>query len=374
MTKKIKLFTIFGIKISLDYSWFAIFILISWTLAEGFFPYQQPGLKKIIYWEMGIIAAILLFASVLIHELSHSIVANNLGERVREITLFIFGGVAQIEKEPAEPLTELKIAAAGPISSLAIFAVLFGIVKLGAPFLPPGVKAILNYVAFLNLILVIFNMVPAFPLDGGRLLRSLIWYWTKNIRKATSISSRMGKGFAYILMFLGLAAILNGQIIGGIWYIFIGMFLYQAADYGYKQLIYDFALRGIKVKDLMSAEIIPLEEDTNIDALIEDYFLKYKYRLFPVIKGEKITGIVSIDNIKDIPKEKRTGKKVKEVMEPLSESLTIEPEAESLQAIKKMLAGGIEKLLVVREDKLVGILSRREVMDLLRIKIELRGD
>lgn len=238
MTRGIKLFKILGIQISLDYTWFIVFSLVSWSLAQGYFPITVPGLGLLTYIFIGSISAFLLFVCVLIHEVSHSYTSNKLGLDIKEITLFVFGGVAQLTKEPDDPITELKIAVAGPSASIVLAAIFWFLTKLGEAFaMYPVLIAVFEYLAMINIILVVFNMIPGFPLDGGRVLRAIWWKKTGDIKRATHIASWIGKGFAIILIFFGFIQIFSGKFINGLWMIFIGMFLKQAADNSYRQLL-----------------------------------------------------------------------------------------------------------------------------------------
>lgn len=371
--KKILFMKIFGIRITIDYSWFIIFFLISWTLATQYFPRMMPGKTILDYWMFSLVTSLMLFISVLIHELSHSVVANRIGEKVSEITLFIFGGIAQIEKEPNEPLKELKIAIAGPIASLVIFLALFVFLWIFGNSISFEIYQVLYYISMINLIIVIFNLIPAFPLDGGRLLRSFIWYFTKNLRKATLIATGVGKFISYLMIILGVFQAFNGILISGIWYILIGMFLYQAADYGNKQIIYDFALKGIKVRDLMNTSFVYIDENTTLNAIIDDYFIKYRKNVLPVLKNDVFAGIISVDSLSDIDRTKLKEIGIEKITEPVNYSFTISPDEETLNAVKKMIKNNIESLYVTEGARLVGVISREEIMNLLKIKIQLRG-
>ena len=252
----LKLGTILGIEIWVDYSWLIIFFLLFWSLSGGFFPSKYPGLDKSTYFILGAVSAVLLFVCVLLHELSHSYVAQKSGIPVPTIKLFIFGGVAQISEEPRSPRMEFNIAVAGPICSL-ILAVIFWtltnstLFSQSTPFV-----AMFDYLAFVNLVLVIFNLIPGFPLDGGRILRAYLWGRWNNIKKATFVVSRIGSFFGIGIAILGGIIILMGNIIGGIWFIFIGLFLNNAAKSGYKMTVLKYVLDGIKVKDVMTREVI----------------------------------------------------------------------------------------------------------------------
>ncbi|MEW6376330.1 MAG: site-2 protease family protein, partial [Thermodesulfobacteriota bacterium] len=272
MMKGVKLFRVLGIQISLNYTWFIIFGLIAWSLASGYFPYHFPGLSRLAHWAMGFLAAILLFLSVLAHELTHSYIAKKEGMEVSEITLFIFGGVSQLAKEPESPQKELKVAIGGPISSL-ILALVFWILSKATSQTQDLIlfTGLLGYLAFINLSLAVFNLIPGFPLDGGRVLRALYWKKTGSLKKATQTASASGKWVGMGIILLGLFFILIGNLIGGFWFVIIGIFLRSAAEGGYQQVVMKGALEGVKVKELMSRGVISVPPSLRIDRLVEDY-------------------------------------------------------------------------------------------------------
>ncbi|KPL06415.1 hypothetical protein AMJ71_09735, partial [candidate division TA06 bacterium SM1_40] len=293
MLRRIGLFRLFGIQVSLNYTWFIIFALITWTLAVRYFPSTYPGLSPWVYWLVGAVAALLLFVSVLFHEFSHSLVARRSGLPIKEITLFIFGGVAQMGEDVKDPRTELKMAVAGPAASV-LLAVLFG-ASAAFFYITVGrspLVAVLTYVATLNLILTFFNLVPGFPLDGGRVLRALLWMRTNDIRQATRIASAVGQGFAILLILLGVVSFLSGQLVSGVWLVLIGLFLKQAAELGYRQVMVRRSLMGIKVRELMTAEVVAVDPSLTLERLAHDYFLGYRYSSFPVLQEGEVVGMV----------------------------------------------------------------------------------
>ena len=283
MTKGIKLFKVLGIQVSLDYTWFIVLVLFSWSLAYGYFPMKNPGFGTGTYLAMGIISALMLFACVLVHELSHSYTANRLGMDIHEITLFIFGGVARLTKEPEDGATELKIAIAGPVASLVLAALFYGASRAIDPETYPLLKSVLSYLAFINFMLLAFNMIPGFPLDGGRVFRAIWWMKTGDIDRATKIASSIGKGFAVFLIAMGLIQIFMGNFVGGLWFVFIGVFVQQAAEGGYQQIVIKKALEGLKVKDLMSKPVITVEGSMSISEAVEEFFFKFHHAAFPVM-------------------------------------------------------------------------------------------
>ncbi|MFH0777033.1 MAG: site-2 protease family protein, partial [Candidatus Eisenbacteria bacterium] len=272
MRRGFDLFTIGGIRISINYTWFVVLGLVIWTLGVGYFPANYPGLGTPTVWVISVAGALLLFISVLLHELSHSFVANRLGLGIRGITLFIFGGIAHLGKEPDDPNTEIKVAAAGPACSLVLSALFFVLSMLAARRGAGAVHALFLYVAIMNGALVIFNLVPGFPLDGGRLLRAVLWKRSGDVRRATRIASHFGKGFAIVLILVGLYRIFVEKDLGGIWFVLIGMFLQQAAEGSYQQVLVRKALSGLRVSEIMSTEVVSVETSLTLDQLVEAYF------------------------------------------------------------------------------------------------------
>lgn len=372
MDNQIRLFKVLGIPIKLDYSWFIIFLLITWTLAGGYFPQHYPDLTTTAYWIMGIVASLFLFFSVLFHELCHSYVAKRSGIPIRGITLFIFGGVAEITKEPPDPKTEFKVAVAGPLSSFFLSAIFFATSALAGRYaLNPSIGAVLTYLGLINVILGGFNLIPGFPLDGGRVLRALLWHRSGDLRRATYVSSRIGGGFGLFLIIIGVFNVFSGDFISGIWFVFIGFFLRQAAEGGYRQVLLKQSLTGIFIKDLMISEVVSIQEDTPVDVAVEEYFFKYRYDGFPVVSDKKIRGLISLENIKALPKEQWSITRVGDVMDRDLDKLCIRPGEEAVNALAKMIKEGAGRLLVVENGDLLGLITRRDILQLFKIKTDL---
>ncbi len=372
MQRAIKLLRVMGIQISLDYTWFIIFGLVAWTLAQGYFPSVSPGLGVGVYIAMGIVSSILLFACVLIHELSHSYVANRLGMDIKEITLFIFGGVAQLTKEPDDPKVELKIAIAGPIAT-GLLAASFWFVKeiLDSFAIYPVASSIFNYIVIINIVLIIFNMIPGFPLDGGRVLRAIWWMKSGDIQKATMIASRVGKGFALFLIFFGLLQLFTGNIIGGLWAVFIGIFLQQVAEGGYREVVIKKSLRGIIIGNIMTRGVITIEGDFSLQRIVDEYFFKYHFNSFPVISSSKLVGVLSLNDVRAISRDAWGTTKVRDVMKPIDQQAILSQESTALDALTKMVELGVGRLPVLGKGRLVGIISRRDLMKLMAFKTDL---
>lgn len=372
MTRGIRLFRISGIRITVDYTWFIVFVVFAWSLSYGYFPFNEPGLGRTAYILMGVSSSLLLFACVLVHELAHSITSNRLGLSVKNITLFIFGGVAELTKEPDDPKTELKIAVAGPIASAALALFFYFLSKGLSGTLPAAFLAVFKYLALINIVIAAFNLIPGFPLDGGRILRALWWARTKDIKNATRVASSIGRGFAIFLILTGLVQIFMGNIIGGLWSAMIGVFLQQAAQSGYRELMIKTALEGLKVKDVMSTKVIGMEEDITIAEAVERYFLTHHYASFPALSKGKVTGLLQLSAVRSVPKEDWGKALVRDVMRRLDAGDALSPEDSALAAIKRMTPSNIGRFPVVQDGSLVGIITRSDIMRMLEITSSLR--
>jgi Zn-dependent protease/predicted transcriptional regulator len=371
MKQSIKLLTIFDIPIEINYTWFIIFGLVIFTLASGYFPAATPELPAPLHWLMALIASLLLFASLLAHELSHSVVAIRNNLPIHGITLFIFGGVAQLGEEPETPAVELKMAAAGPLLSLALAASFFLLTEIGrACQFPFYLLAITNYLFIINLVVAVFNLLPGFPLDGGRILRAAVWRLTGDIRRATAVASRLGKAFAFLLMGAGLLYLFSGLIISGVWFIFVGFFLLEAADNSYRQVALKKLLSGVQVSQIMSQNVITVPADMPLNLLVEEYFFRFRFASFPVIKDDRLVGLLTFHAIKEIEREQWPQVTAGDAMLPVTPGLTIDPNTELTEALARLAAGGLGRLLVMDGDRLIGILSQRDIMKLFEYKTE----
>jgi Zn-dependent protease len=291
--KGITLFKLLGFEVRVDASWIILAVFITWSLAFGYFPHTRPGLSNYVYWTMGIVGTLGLFISIIFHELSHALVARDYQLPIKGITLFIFGGVAEMEKESPNPKIEFLMTLVGPLSS-AVLGFFFYFVRFFAVEYqwPLPIQVVLSYLFVINLLLAAFNLLPAFPLDGGRLLRSALWAYKKNLRWATRISSSVGSGFSWILIFFGLAWILLGNFLGGLWWLLIGIFLKGASHLSYQQLLMQQLLKGEPVQRLMSTEVITVSPTTTIENLVQDYIYQYHHKLFPVVEDSKTLGYI----------------------------------------------------------------------------------
>ncbi len=355
----IPLFRVFGIQVNLDYSWFIVFLLITVTLAMGYFPYEYKGLDPIWYWLAGSISAILLFVSVLLHELSHSLVALHYGIPVKEINLFIFGGVALIEEEAPSPKVEFQIAIAGPICSF----VLGTIFLVMAYFYPYNdlLNGIINYLMIVNYIIAFFNLVPAFPLDGGRILRAIIWS-KKDLLTATKISSMTGTAFAYFLMLLGILSLIEGSFINAMWYGLIGLFLRQASKSSYEQTKLTVILSKYRVQNFLQT-MKPIFPDETLYTVMTQYFPFYHTKTLPVLGTDGRFYIVDIEDIKAIPQSEWDKIKVIEIAKPIE--VYVSPFDTLVKAITLMRNFNLDELPVIYENTFLGIIKRSTIETLL---------
>jgi len=372
LRKHLELIRIFNIPIKLDLSWFIIAAFISWTLASGYFPVKYPELGRVTYWIMGISSALLLFISVLLHELSHSLLAKQNNIPIRGITLFIFGGVAEMVKEPPTARSEIKMAIAGPICSgmLALFFfILSSFFTNFFPYLP--LVGILKYCFFINLVLMIFNLLPGFPLDGGRILRAVIWNYSGDIKKATYTASRIGSSMGLFLIIWGFFNIFTGNFIGGLWLAFIGIFLKSAAEAGYQQLVTGKFLYGIKISEIMTRNLVTIEDSIPLEKLVNEYFLKHRYNYYPVISKGVFVGIVSIHDVKQIPRKEWNTVMVGKIVDSTIVDSCLSPDDDATHAIATMSRKGLGRIPVLDNGKLAGIVSQRDIIHILQHKIDL---
>ena len=364
----ISLFKVAGIRISLDFSWFIIFGLVLFALSAGYLPRVFPGQPPQTYWVAGFIATLFFFASVMLHELAHSLVAIRHGIDIPEITLFIFGGVSRLSQEPRDPGTEFKIAVVGPLASFALAAVFGALGMLLRGLEPSLIVVVIRYLAWINLALGIFNLIPGFPLDGGRLLRAFLWWKTGSLTRATKVAADFGKGFALAIMILGGLQIFAGALINGLWFIFIGMFLRGMSVQGYEELVIRKSLEGVHVDEVMVREVVSVPPNLTISQLIHDYFLHYAYRGFPVTENGRVLGVVSVASVGQIPREELDRRQVSEIMTPISPDLLIDATTSLAEALVKMAREDQERLLVLTGDRLAGLVTKTGLLRFVQIK------
>jgi len=369
MKGSFKIGKIKGIQIEVNASWFVIFALVTYTLASGYFPVYYPNFDSTTRWVSSSIIALLFFFSVLLHELSHSLVSLKLGMPVKSITLFIFGGIAQIEKEPDEPMKELKMAIAGPAMSIFLFGLFFLLSIIFKNFGAPEAAVVsLDYLSTINLSLAIFNLVPAFPLDGGRVLRAIVWRFTGNLQKATRIASAMGSIFGYFLIAFGVLLLLSNYIINGIWLVFIGWFINQMSKESYQSMMLSDIFDKINTREFMTGKVVTVDRNVSVQELVDNYFYKYKFAVFPVIQNGSIIGIVSAAKVKQLETGAWSQTTVGSITTPLSDSLVVSPEDVVSTAMTKLRSNGVGRVLVLDQNNLLGIVSNTDILNYLWIR------
>jgi Zn-dependent protease/predicted transcriptional regulator len=372
LKSSIRLFKIFGIEIRLDYSWFIIFALLIYYFGFGYFPSVLPGLNKGYIAIITLLTVLLFFFSILFHEVSHSIVAKRKGIPVSRISLFIFGGMSEIEKEPDKPITELLMSIAGPAASF-VLAIIFGIVWYFTRNIP-SINISAGYLALVNLVLGIFNLLPGYPLDGGRVLRSILWKAYNDLKKATFIASTVGRVIGFIMIAAGIYFIFTNNFLNGIWLAFIGWFLQSSAYASYRQLIFDTSIKGFKVKDMMNENIVTVDKNVTLDKLVNDYFMKYRFGRFPIVEGtagEKLIGLVSIHDIKTIPREEWGTTKAIDIVKPVEANEIIDSEAEANEALRKMVKYNLSHLVILSDKKIKGLITKADIMQFIQMYTEI---
>ncbi|MGC9529661.1 MAG: site-2 protease family protein [Candidatus Bipolaricaulaceae bacterium] len=358
-----------GIAIGVHYTWLVAFALVAWSLAAGYFPQAYPEWGQSAYWITGTVAALLLFLSVLVHELAHSLVARARGMPVRNITLFIFGGVSNIAGEAEAPKDEFLMSIVGPLTSLALAAVFWGI-RAAVGDVDTPLAATLGYLAVINALLAGFNLVPGFPLDGGRVLRSILWSVTGSLPRATNIAAAAGQAFAWVLIGWGVFQLLAGSLIGGLWIAFIGWFLNGAAESSRGEVSLREHLRGVRVADVMDPQPETVGPEMPVEDLVRDVFLHGGRRAAPVCHAGRLAGIVALADVKEVPRELWGETRVEEVMtrEPLH---SVEPGTELSAALQLLAQHDIHQLPVVEGGELRGMLSRADIIRYLQLAREL---
>jgi len=360
---------ILGIPIGLDYSWFLIFALLTWSLATSYYPVEFKDWPVVQYWIVGAATTILMFVSVLLHELGHSVVALRYKIPVRSITLFIFGGVAQIGAEPPSAIAEFLIALAGPVTSFAL-AVLFGLLQPIVNGLAP-LLALAKYLAYINGSLALFNLIPGFPLDGGRVFRAIIWGTTHSLRRATLIAATVGRFIAYLFIIVGVWQMFSGNFGNGLWIAFIGWFLETAASSQiHQQTIHDL-LEGHHVSDTMRRDYTSILPNTTLDQLINQHILGNGQRSLVVKQGDRMVGLMTLHNVKAIPPADWLTTTAAQVMIPVAKTKWIQPEAELVDALGEMDRDGVNQLPVMAGDQILGVLGRDDIISYLRSLSEL---
>ena len=372
---RITLFKLLGFEVRIDASWLLLALLVTWSLAKGVFPsiYTYKGITESTYWTMGAFGAIGLFLSIIFHELCHSLVATRYGIPMKGITLFIFGGVAEMDDEPPSAKSEFLMAVAGPVSSvilgLTFYGVAYGTSNLGWP---GSISAVTSYLGWINLLLAAFNLLPAFPLDGGRVFRSILWGWKGNLRWATRISSWLGSAFGVLLIVFGVLNLFRGNFIGGLWWLMIGFFLRNAAQMSYSQIVARKVLEGETVRRFMVPDPITVSRAITLEEFVNDYVYRHHYKMFPVVAFERLVGCITVRQAAEIPREEWREHTVGEIAVPCTPDITIGPDEDAVRALATMSRTANSRLLVVEGDRLIGIITLKDMLQFLSLKLELK--
>lgn len=373
---RLKLFELFGFKVHVDASWILLAVLITWSLAAGYFPNAAPGMTAATYWWMGIAGLIGLAASIVVHEFAHSLVARRYDIPIKGITLFVFGGVAEMDEEPETAKGEALMAIAGPLMSVAVAAVFFVATQAAAAQLAAEhpLVVVLFYLAQINILLAIFNMLPAYPLDGGRVLRATLWAWKGDILWATRAASATGSVFAFLLMALGVYSFISGSFIAGIWWFLIGMFVRAAAVGSFRHQVARSTLAGEPVRRFMRRDPIGVPPELPVSQLVSDYFYRHYFKSFPVVADGRLIGSASIERVKGLDQSQWPLRTVGTVMDPVGAHNTVQEDEDAATALQRMQSTGRTRLYVVRGDRLVGVLALRDLMNYLSVRLDLEGE
>ena len=390
MRKEIRIARVFGIDIRVDWSWLLIFVLVTWNLSAVFASIHSDW-GGWLSWAMALSAAILFFISVLLHELAHSLVARARGIPVRSIRLFLFGGVSNIEREPPSPGAEFVMALVGPLTSIVLGGILviiagFGVATVGDAMTDPSQIAaqlspattLLAWLGSINVLLGFFNLVPGFPLDGGRVLRSIFWAATDNLRRATRWASWIGQGIAWAMILAGIAMLFGLQIpilgsgfSGGLWMVFIGWFLHGSAVASYRQVVIQDILEGFPVERMMRSDPPSVLPDISVDELVNDGIMGTDDHTFPVIEEGRLVGLVTLEDVRTLPRTSWADTSVRQIMTPADQLVSVKPGEDAAEALNRLQARDVRQLPVMRNGSLAGLLRRRDIIKWLQLHSEL---
>jgi len=366
--QSLRLGTIWGIPIGINNSWLLVFVLLTLSLA-GHFGALHPYWAPAYHYTLAVVTSLLFFTSVLLHELGHSAVALQKHVPIRSITLFVFGGVAQLGKEPDRPLTELHIAIAGPLVSLGLWAV-YGLLSASIQGVSIGVHDAMSWLSRINLNLALFNLLPGFPLDGGRVFRALVWQRTGDFSRATRVASDMGRGVAYLFIMTGAVIALRGALFDGLWISFIGWFLLSAAESSVQQLALRHALAGLQAKDVMTTECPQVSEQVTVEQLVQDSILATGRRCFVVTRADKLVGLITVHQVKSLPRTAWAHTSMREAMIPLADLQWVAPEADVIETLTLMDEKNIGQVPVIQNGRFLGLVGRDHLLRVIRARLE----
>ncbi|MEX0785116.1 MAG: site-2 protease family protein [Dehalococcoidia bacterium] len=368
MLSSFKIGKIAGVEIGVHWSWTFIFLLITWSFASGILEDTFPEWSETRRWAVGVIVAVIFFASILIHELSHSLVAKAKGIPVTGITLFVFGGVSSLGREAESAAEEFQIAIVGPLASLAIgavFAVIWAVLRGPAP----DHAAIAAYLAFINAIIAAFNMLPGFPLDGGRVFRSIVWARNRNLLRATRTAARTGEGVAYVLMGGGAVQFLFlNNPVGGVWMFLIGLFLRNASTSSYEQLVLQTTLQGLTAREVARRDFVPVPTEMTVAQLVGDLMLAGRGRCYPVMAGDELLGLITLTDAQRLDREAWTTTSVYRAMTPVDKLRTVPADEDAMIVLQMMSEADVNQVPVMDGRLLVGIVSRADILRLIQVR------
>ena len=371
MPSSFRIGKIAGIEIGVHWSWLFILVLITWSFADGILQEFFPEWSEFQRWAVGVIVAGIFFASILLHELSHSLVAKSRGMPVKGITLFVFGGVSNLGREAESASEEFWIAIVGPLTSLgvgAFFAIIWAVLQVLD--LASGVAAVAGYLAFINVVIAAFNMLPGFPLDGGRVFRSIVWARNRNLLQATRIASNVGQFVAFALMAAGAVQFLFGFVIGGLWMFLIGLFLRSASTSSYQQMILETALRGVSAAELARSDYRTVPPDITVAELVDRHMLVGAGRCYPVMAGEELLGLVTLTDVRKLEREQWPTTTVFRVMTPFERLRTVSAGEDARQLLQLMSEADLNQVPVVDGRRLLGIVTRADILRLIQLRRE----
>jgi Zn-dependent protease/predicted transcriptional regulator len=367
----------FGISLRLHWSWFIIFVLVTWALSTSYFPSTYPHWSLFEGITAGIITSLFFFGSVLVHELMHSIVALNKGIHIASITLFILGGVSTMTEEPQKAKDEFLIAIAGPGTSLVLGGIFWGIwIALGGTKAAAGsnefIAAIVFWLGYINLALGVFNLIPGFPLDGGRVLRSLIWWRTGKMQNATKIASNIGRVIGYLFILGGVYLVFTGDLFNGIWLALIGWFLESSAAGSYNLLLMQDMLKGHIAAEIMSRDCQMIPSDITLEKLVNEYIMKSGRRCFPVVSQGQVEGLISLRDVQKVPKESWANQIVRNAMVPLDKLKSVQPSTDLNTVMQTLAQNDINQVPVVDENSIVGMVGRDNIVNFINVRTQLK--
>jgi Zn-dependent protease/CBS domain-containing protein len=371
MSASIRLGRLFGIEIGFNWSLVFIFALIAWTLATGILPVDVPGQPALAYWVTGAVGAVVFYAGLLAHELAHSLLARRFGVKVSGITLWLFGGVSQLEGEPKTAGEEGLIAGVGPLTSLGVALVFLLLALLPLPAL---VSDLFNWLVFVNVALGLFNLVPAFPLDGGRLLSSFFWWRTGSRQQGVHAAVRIGRVFAYLMIAFGVFELFTGSVLNGIWIAFIGWFLLSAGSSEEAGTAVRSLLRTVPVSAAMSSPVVTIPDWLTVEQFLDASAPQHAFTTYPVHDpSDKLTGIVRLGDLVRMPAQERTTQRLRDRARPIADVPTARPDEDLAAMLQRVGAALDQRVLVFDNGKLVGIVSPVDIARVLAVRQSLSG-